>query len=74
MRYLRKDGEKKDAFSDGHLAWMFAGGEGVHVNFAEALKYHKRAAVKRLAWAIADFAQMYNEGTAVTPSPADAVK
>nr|MCS5594368.1 sel1 repeat family protein [Porticoccaceae bacterium] len=47
------------------LAWMYAHGEGVPENAAEAVKWYRKAAEQGLAVAQYNLAQMYLRGEAV---------
>src|SRR5512137_2931812 len=71
---LRAKAEKADAESQCNLGFIYAKGEGVPKDAAEAVKWFRKAAEQELASAQYNLGLMYAKGEGVPKDAAEAVK
>lgn len=67
--------EKGNSIAQANLGFMYHRGQGVEQNYAEAIKWYRRAAERGRSWAQYNLAVIYHFGEANTPADiAEAVK
>jgi len=74
LETLRKKAAAGDAAAQFKLGWMYANGEGVPEDDAEAVKWCRKAAEQGVADAQANLGVMYHNGVGVTQDYAEAAK